>query len=111
MIVTPADFSLISGLEFRSTALPFDSTISAFSLIVEELLGLIVVRARAEVEPARLSFLCIHRSTLAMSFEDDAATREQRVCIFVLILLSGTFSPNKGSRVLFYTLLLSAIFS
>ncbi|XP_021736157.1 protein MAINTENANCE OF MERISTEMS-like [Chenopodium quinoa] len=104
MMVTLIDFSLITGLEFSSVALPFDNEISVFSPEVEELLGPIVVRAHAEVESTQFSAKGIRHSTLAAAFEDDATTREQRLRIFVFILLSGTFSPNKGSRVLLYYL-------
>src|SRR6187397_3113445 len=79
MMVTPTDFSLITGLEFSSVALPFDSEISVFSPKVEELLGPIVVRARAKVESTQFSAKGIHRSTLAAAFDDGATTREQRM--------------------------------
>ncbi|XP_021743189.1 uncharacterized protein LOC110709280 [Chenopodium quinoa] len=93
-----------TGLDFSSVTLPFDNEISVFSPKVEVLLGPIAVRARAEVDSTQFSTKGIHRSTLAAAFDDDATTREQRVRIFVLILLSGTFSPDKGSRVLLYYL-------
>ena len=41
---------------------------------------------------------------MAAALDDDATTREQRVRIFVLMLLSGTFSLDKGSRALLYYL-------
>jgi len=104
MMVTPTNFSLITGLEFSSVSLPFDGSIDVFSPQVEELLGPIAVRARAEVETTQFSARGIRRSTLAAALDDDATTREQRVRIFVLMLLSGTFSPDKGSRALLYYL-------
>ena len=103
-MVTPTDFSLITRLEFSAVPLPFDGSIDVFSPQVEELLGPIAVRARAEVEMTQFSARGIRRSTLAAALDDDATTREQRVRIFVLMLLSGTFSPDRGSRALLYYL-------
>ncbi|XP_021743248.1 protein MAINTENANCE OF MERISTEMS-like [Chenopodium quinoa] len=104
MMVTPTDFSLITGLEFNSVPLSFDSGIDVFSTEVKELLGSITIRARAEVETSQFSAKGIRRSTLAAAFDDNATSREQHVRIFALMLLSGSFSPYKGSRALLYYL-------
>ena len=111
MMVTPTDFSLITGLEFTSVPLPFDGSIDVFSPEVEELLGPIAVRARAEVETTQFSARGIRRSTLAAALDDDATTREQRVRIFVLMLFSRTFSLTRVVGHFFTTFLLSVISS
>ena len=91
-------------MKFSSVPLSFDSGIDVFSPELEELLGPIAIWARAEVDSTQFSARGIRRSTLAAAFDDGATTREQLVRIFALILLSGTFSLEKGSRALLYYL-------
>lgn len=61
-------------------------------------------RAATKAQNLNTSIRSTRRTLLTEAFDDDATTQEQRVRIFVLILMSGTFSPDRGSRVLLHYL-------
>ena len=102
MTVTPLDFSMISGLRFTDRAVAQMSDLSWGSAEAADLLGPIVqhIRTRPVSRGGPRSGRSELASVLARGFEMEDTTAEQRVRIFILILISMTLSPDRSSRVL-----------
>ena len=102
MTVTPLDFSMISGLRFTDRAVGQMSDLSWTSAEVADLLGPIVqhIRTRPVSRGGPRSGRSESASVLARGFDMEDTTAEQRVQIFILILISMTLSPDRSSRVL-----------
>ncbi|XP_021729337.1 uncharacterized protein LOC110696356 isoform X2 [Chenopodium quinoa] len=102
MTMTPLDFSMISGLRFTERRVLQIPDLTWGASEAAELLGPVVqhIRTRPVSRGGHRSGRSELASVLAHGFDIAETTPEQRVRIFILILISGTLSHDRSSRAL-----------
>ncbi|XP_021729244.1 uncharacterized protein LOC110696272 isoform X2 [Chenopodium quinoa] len=102
MTMTPLDFSMISGLRFTERPVLQIPDLTWGASEAAELLGPVVqhIRTRPVSRGGHRSGRSELASVLAHGFDIAETTPEQRVRIFILILISGTLSHDRSSRAL-----------
>ena len=100
--MTPLDFSMIRGLRFTDRAVAQMSDLSWGAVEAADLLGPIVqhIRTQPVSRGGPRSGRSELASVLARGFDMEETSPEQRVRIFIVILISMTISPDRSSRAL-----------
>ena len=99
MTITPADFAVISGLPITPLRVEIDDDLRVSHPMVERMLGPITADCRREsMSSSKISKKTVRTALLESAFEMDGTTPEQRVRIFLLVLISSTFTEERSSR-------------